>query len=110
MAGGINIAAHARNGLYSREKVLEANPDVILIVTMGIVGQKEKKAWEEFKTIRAVREGRIYVVDSYKLCSPTPVTFVEFLGKLARLLHPGLEGKALNTWPGERGQGGSLGR
>ncbi len=90
LAGGINIAAHAKSGLYSREKVLEENPDVILIVTMGIVGEREKEAWEKFRTIKAVKEGRVYVVDSYKLCSPTPVTFVESLKELMRLLHPGL--------------------
>lgn len=93
MAGGINIAAQAGRGLYSREKVLEENPDVILIVTMGIVGKEEKETWEKFKTLKAVREGQVYVVDSYKVCSPTPVTFVESLKELAVLLHPQLKGK-----------------
>jgi len=108
LAGGINIAAHARSGLYSREKVLEENPDVIIIVTMGIVGQKEKSTWEKFKTIKAVREGRVYVVDSYKLCSPTPVTFVEFLGELVRLLHPELKGKNVGPGAAEGVQGGGV--
>ena len=93
MAGGINIAAGAKSGLYSREKVLEQDPDVILIVTMGIVGERERKTWEKFKTIKAVMGGRIYVVDSYELCSPTPVTFVKFLRHLVKLLHPELAEK-----------------
>ena len=88
MAGGINIAANAGSGLYSKEEVLKGDPDVILIVTMGVIGEKEKKTWERFKTIKAVRKGQVYVVDSYKLCSPTPVTFVKTLKELVRLLHP----------------------
>ncbi len=93
MAGGINIAAHAKSGLYSREKVLEENPDVILIVTMGIVGQKEEETWRRFRTLKAVKEGRIYVMDSYQLCSPTPVSFVESLRNLVVLFHPELKGR-----------------
>lgn len=93
MAGGINVAARAESGLYSREKVLEEDPDLILIVTMGIAGEKEKATWQKFRTLKAVRNGRVYVVDSYKLCSPTPVTFVEFLEELAKLFHPELAGE-----------------
>lgn len=37
LAGGINIAKDAGEGIYSREQVLEKNPEVIIIVTMGIV-------------------------------------------------------------------------
>jgi len=88
LAGGTNIAEDAGTGLYSREKVLESNPDVIIIATMGIVGEEEKRTWQKYKTLNAVKNDRIYVVDSYALCSPTPVTFAQTLKELARLLHP----------------------
>ena len=86
-AGGINIAKDTKTGLYSREEVLKNNPDVIIIVTMGIVGEKEKETWQKFKALKAVRNNRIYIVDSYKMCSPAPVTFVEALEEIAGILH-----------------------
>ncbi len=86
-AGGINIA-NTKTGLYSREEVVAQNPDVIIITTMGIVGDNEKKIWKKYKTINAVINNRIYIVDSYKLCSPTPVSFVETLNEIVGILHP----------------------
>lgn len=88
LAGGINIAGEARGGLYSREKVIERNPDVIIIMTMGIVGEEEKRIWQMYRTLKAVRDNRIYIMNSYKIGSPTPVTFVETLKEMAGLLHP----------------------
>ena len=88
LAGGINIARDAKTGLYSREEVLKRNPDVIIIVTMGIVGEREKEIWQKFTTVSAVRDNRIHIVDSYRFCSPTPVTFVEALEEIVRMLHP----------------------
>ena len=88
LAGGINIAAPLKSGLYNREKVIISNPDVIIIATMGIAGEEEKKIWQKYKTIKAVKSNRIYVVDSYNLCSPTPVTFVETLAEMVKILHP----------------------
>ena len=91
LSGGVNIAAASR-GLsympYSREKVLEADPDVIIIVTMGIAGKAEKELWETFKNLKAVKDKRIYIVDSDKFCSLTPLTFVEALEEISGILHP----------------------
>ncbi len=88
LAGGINIAHRAKIGFYSREEVIRQNPDVIIIVTMGIVGEQEKKAWERFNTLKAVKDKRIYIIDSYKMCSPTPLAFAEALEEITRFLHP----------------------
>ena len=87
LAGGANIGPPGKSGLYSREKVLEQNPDVIIIVTMGIVGEQEKKTWLKYKTLNAAKNNRIYIVDSYKVCSPTPVSFVEVLEEIVELIH-----------------------
>lgn len=93
LGGGTNIAKDSKIGTYSREEVLRRNADVILIVTMGLAGEKEKESWQKFKTLNAVKHGRIYVIDSRKICSPTPVTFVETLEEIAALLHPELSKK-----------------
>ncbi len=86
-SGGKNIAMDARTPLYSREKVIEANPDVIIIVTMGIAGKEERKIWEKYKTLNAVKNKRIYILDSYRVCSPTPVTFADTLKEFFKILH-----------------------
>ena len=86
-AGGINIA-DTKTGLYGREAVVAQNPDVIIITTMGITGEGEKKIWNKYKTINAVKNNRIYIVDSYKLCSPTPVSFAETLNEIVEILYP----------------------
>lgn len=86
-AGGINIAAESCSGIYSREKVVEANPDCIIIVNMGIVGEKEKTMWQQHGMLNAVKNSRIYIIDSYIVCSPTPVSFVESLKKIVAFLH-----------------------
>ncbi|MFQ3573492.1 MAG: helical backbone metal receptor, partial [Thermodesulfovibrionales bacterium] len=87
LSGGINIAQGAGSGVYSREKVVEQNPDVILIMNMGIATEEERTAWLRYKTMNAVRHGRIYAIDSYRLGSPTPITFVETVEELINLLH-----------------------
>jgi iron complex transport system substrate-binding protein len=92
-AGAANIAADAKSGLYSREQVLVRNPDVILITGMGIVPQAEKKVWQRFSALDAVRNNRIFMLDAYTTCSPTPETFVEALYDVAAAVHPGLEGR-----------------
>ena len=91
-AGGINITKDLKNAVYSREKVLEDNPDVIIIVTMGLNGEEEKKAWQRFRALNAVKNGRIYIIDSDAITSPTPFIFADTLGKIATMLHPALGG------------------
>ncbi|MBU0969164.1 MAG: ABC transporter substrate-binding protein [Proteobacteria bacterium] len=89
--GGINIAENESSGIYSREKVIRENPDVILIATMGSskrAGELERKKWMAFKSIDAVKKNRVYVLDPEMICSPTPDTFVEGLGAVLPLLHP----------------------
>ncbi len=49
LAGGINITREIKNTLYSREKVLTDNPDVIIIATMGIIGEEKKKPGKHLK-------------------------------------------------------------
>ncbi len=88
IAGGINIGPSDQKGLYSREEALKQNPDVIIIATMGIVGKEEKKIWQKYQTINAIRNNRIYIFNSDKLCSPTPVSFVGTLKELTKILHP----------------------
>lgn len=91
--GGINIAEHEKSGIYSREKVITQNPDIILIATMGTskkAGIIEKQRWMTFKFLNAVIKKQIYVLDPEFICSPTPVTFAKGLQDVAILIHPDL--------------------
>jgi iron complex transport system substrate-binding protein len=89
-AGGINIAADASSGIYSREEVLKRNPDVIVIVTMGVATETEKQTWKTYQSINAVKNNRVYTVDAYTYCSPTPKGFARALQELVVLLHPSI--------------------
>ncbi|MEN8212284.1 MAG: helical backbone metal receptor [Thermodesulfobacteriota bacterium] len=92
--GGINIAENEKSGVYSREKVLMENPDIILIATMGTskkAGETEKLRWMQFKFLNAVRKKQIYILDPEFICSPTPVTFAKGLQEVAALIHPDID-------------------
>ncbi len=94
--GGINIAADEGTGVYSREKVLAMDPDVILIATMGTstkAGRLEKEKWMAHDSMTAVAQQRIHVLDPELICSPTPETFGTGLRQVALLLHPSLAGR-----------------
>lgn len=90
-SGGTNVAQDSGSGLYNRERVLKVNPDFIIIVTMGIDGEDEKKIWQRFKTLNAVKNDRISIIDSSRICSPTPITFIKVLEDIVKVLHPSLE-------------------
>ncbi len=87
-AGGTNIFQDTGSGSISMEEAIKKNPDIIIIATMGISGENERKVWDRFTTIEAVRKKKIYIVDPDRLCSPTPVSFAEYLAEIAALLHP----------------------
>ncbi|HJO96159.1 MAG TPA: helical backbone metal receptor [Victivallales bacterium] len=86
-AGGINVAADASSGIYSRENVVEKAPDAIIIISMGIVGNQEKQIWEKFSTIPAVKNNMIFIMSSDKLCSSNPVSFPETLREIIDIIH-----------------------
>lgn len=86
-AGGKNIADNVRSGLYSTEQVLAQNPEVIIMSNMGGKGDKLPQFWEKYPFLQAVKNKRLYVLDEYETCSPTPKSFALLTEKLSRLLH-----------------------
>ncbi len=86
-ANGVNIAHEVKTSVYSREEVVKRIPHIILIAKMGMAGEQEKDVWVKYKTIRAVQERRIYMVDPYRFCSPTPLSFIDSVKELVRLFH-----------------------
>ncbi len=91
LSNGINIAENQPSGVYSREQVIREDPDVMLIATMGSskkAGVFEKKRWMKFPSLKAGANGEIHVLDPELICSPTPVSFVLGLDRVAALIHP----------------------
>ncbi|NBC84084.1 MAG: ABC transporter substrate-binding protein [Bacteroidetes bacterium] len=84
---GKNVAHDFTKGSISRETVLVRNPDVIFIVTMGVVGEEEKKTWEAYPNLSAARNNQIHIIDADKSCSPTAVTFVEVVDEMIQLMY-----------------------
>jgi len=87
LAGGKNVVTTPKTGTITREAVIASNPDVIFIVTMGIVGNEEKNVWESYSTLSAAKNKKIFIIDSNDACTPTPVTFVKTLERVINLIY-----------------------
>jgi len=91
IAGGENIAGREKE-LYPRfgmEEILKRSPEVIIISSMNPKGDYQKilHEWTRWKTIPAVKNGRIHLVDSDLLDRPSP-RIIDGLEEIARVLHP----------------------
>lgn len=81
------------SGRVDYERIIAANPDVILIGIMGSetgVAADERTKWRRMDVIQAVRNNRVHVVDPNLVCSPSPATFVQALHVILPLLYPEL--------------------
>jgi iron complex transport system substrate-binding protein len=87
MSGGKNIAEELKIGSITREYVLKQNPDIIFIVTMGIVAQEEKDTWLSYSALSASKNKKIFILDADKTCSPTPILFVDALEEMVKLMY-----------------------
>jgi iron complex transport system substrate-binding protein len=92
LAGGENVAGKEKE-VYPRfgmEEILKRAPEVIVISSMNPKAdyQKTFQEWARWKTIPAVKNGRIHLMDSDLLDRPSP-RIVDGLEELARVLHPG---------------------
>ncbi len=91
LAGGSNLAGE-ETLTYPRislEEVIKKKPEVIIISSMQRDGNFEaaRRQWLRWPVIPAVRDGRVYLVDSDLTDRPSP-RVVEGLELLARYLHP----------------------
>jgi iron complex transport system substrate-binding protein len=91
LAGGENIAGKDRER-YPRlgiEEILKRSPEIILISSMNPKGDYERvfREWERWKTIPAVKQGRVHLIDSDLIDRPSP-RIIDGLEEMARLIHP----------------------
>ena len=99
LAGGQNIAGGetAKYPRYSIEEVLVKAPDVIIITSMDPKADSQKLAerWNQWKTIPAVKQGRVFVIDSDLVDLPSP-RIIDGLEAIAGILHPEVKGMLRN--------------
>ncbi len=91
-AGGKNAAGgFSRYPMFSKEEVLALSPDVMIVTSMARqkVFDEVIREWRQWEDLPAVRDGRIYMVDSDFYDRPSP-RLVSGLEELAALLHPQL--------------------
>jgi len=91
-AGGVNLAqVYISYPRFSTEEVVVAAPDIMIITSMAReeVFDQIKTKWKQWPNIPAVKNNRIFLVDSDLFDRPTP-RLVQGLEKLLQLIHPEL--------------------
>jgi iron complex transport system substrate-binding protein len=91
LAGGENIAGKEKEEYprFGMEEILKRSPEVIVMSSMNPKGDYLKilQEWNRWKTIPAVKNGRVHIMDSDLIDRPSP-RIIEGLEELARFLHP----------------------
>ncbi len=88
-AGGINVGRTGTGSypLLSREEILRARPDCIILGSdIAIPVDQLLREYPEWKTLDAVKNGRVYSIDASIISRPGP-RVIEGLEKLAELIH-----------------------
>ncbi|MCP3921206.1 MAG: cobalamin-binding protein [Desulfobacterales bacterium] len=91
-SGGINISAKFKGyPRFTKEDVIAFSPEVFIITSMARneVFENVKRKWSMWKSMPAVKNNKMYIIDSNVLDRPTP-RMVEGLEKLAEIIHPEL--------------------
>jgi len=91
LAGGENVAGEEKK-MYPRfgmEEILKRAPEVIILTSMNASANYEKvlQDWSRWRTIPAVKNGRIHLIDSDLIDRPSP-RIIDGLEEMARILHP----------------------
>lgn len=84
LLGGVNLAAGLKSGSINRESVLLKNPDIIFITSMGVATEREKQIWLNYKSLNAVKNNKIFILDADKANAPTIIEFVDVLDEMKK--------------------------
>jgi iron complex transport system substrate-binding protein len=82
LAGGINMTESFEGYReFSMEKAVELDPDIIISPAMGSL-KDNVRIWEDYRSVSAVKNKKIFIIDENESSAPTIVTFVETVKKL----------------------------
>lgn len=103
MAGGVNLLGEPdkHSGYTSWENIAASDPDVIIVCPCGFdtARTESEMYWltrrAEWQTMRAVRNGRVYLADGNQYFNRPGPRLVETLQILAETLHPEVFAPAL---------------
>jgi iron complex transport system substrate-binding protein len=98
MAGGADVLGSARKPSFrvALQDIVEAAPDILLISPCGYGAQQAREEYngiafpEEWNTIPAVRNGRVYALAANRYFSRPGPRLVMGIEILAKVLHPSL--------------------
>lgn len=98
MAGGVNLLGEAgrHSGYVAWEEIREKDPDVIIVAPCGfdVPRTQTEMHWlterEDWESMRAVRNGRVYLADGNQYFNRPGPRLVETQRILAEILHPGV--------------------
>lgn len=86
MAGGKNAADDAKGWSYSLEKLVEKDPEIIVVTDRADEKEELMKA-NGYKDLTAVKEDKVYTIDENLLNRQGP-RLAEGLEELAKIIHP----------------------
>lgn len=84
MAGGDNIAKDTQGWKYSKEKLIEKNPEIIILPEYF---KAEFSSTEGYKDLNAVKNNKVFVIDNNLLDRQGPRA-AQGVEELAKILHP----------------------
>lgn len=93
-AGGVNVASldTASYPIYSAEGIIGASPDIVIFAPMS--SDKEfaavKRFWQKFRGIPAVKNNKIYPIDTDLISRASPRIF-EAIEIMALIFHPDIK-------------------
>jgi iron complex transport system substrate-binding protein len=88
LAGGINVAKDGRNWMFSKEQLLLANPDVIILMGRMNDGKSDAQLLAEWNDTKPYcdMKAEVKIIDGDLIGRQGPRT-VQGIGELARLIH-----------------------
>jgi iron complex transport system substrate-binding protein len=69
------------------EDIVKRNPDIVVLVNMGDVGNEEIRNWSKYKTIKAVKNNKVFMISADDIFVPTPLTFAKGVAVLAKVIY-----------------------
>lgn len=96
LAGGINISGEelTKYPRYSIEEIIVKQPDIIIVTSMKRGGNfaQIRNKWKRWKSIPAVKNNRIHIINSDLIDHPSP-RIVDGLEEMAKIIHPEISWK-----------------